>query len=181
MPNTKEDNRIRGHFVFTTYDADGNKVNEGRGDNTMCAVGLTTLAQVINYFGVLDQNSNMGNPFVYQDLTPIYGAIGTGATTPTDSDTQLTSEVAAPNGRNIVYAGGTSPASGGGTDATWTWNFFFGIPSGSIVIAECGVFVNATSTINSGTLLDHSLITPAVTQTTAETATLSITFSIGTV
>ena len=148
----------------------------------MCAAGLTVLAQCINWIGVSDQNPTMGNPFIAQDFTPIYGAIGTSATAPTDGDTQLTAEVT-PNtsGRAIVYAGATGAAIAGGTDAQWTWSFFYGIPSGSITVAECGVFVNATSTTNNGTLLDHALVSPTVTQSTAQTLTMSVTFSIGTV
>src|ERR1700747_2130540 len=123
----------------------------------------------------------MGNAFIYQDLTPIYGAIGTGNTTPTDSDTQLTAEVTpSENGRAVVYAGATGAAAGGGIDATVTWSFFYPIPSSNIVIAECGIFVNATSTTNSGTLLDHALISPTVTQTTSQTCTLALTISLGT-
>ena len=129
----------------------------------------------MNYFGVVDQNSNMGSPFAYQDLTPLYGAIGTSNTAPTDADTQLGAEAS----RAVVYAGATSAAISGGTDATVTWSFFYGIPNAQVIIAECGVFVNATSTANSGTLLDHALISPTVTQSTSQTCTLSVTFSIG--
>lgn len=180
MPKTTERSSIVGTFVLRTWNQDGSLAEERISKNVMCAVGLTVLAQAINWSGVVDQNANMGNAFSYQDLTPIYGAIGTGNTTPTDADVLLTAEVDFPNGRSPVYAGATSAAISGGTDATWTWDFFFGIPPMTIVIAECGVFVNSTNSIDvPGQLLDHALISPTVTQTTAQTATLSVTFSIG--
>ena len=165
---------IRGHFLLQITETDGTVVDQREADNIMCAAGLTALAQAINWSGITDQNTNMGNAFAVSTLAPIWGAIGTGAATPIDTDTALVAEEA----RQTVLAGGTT-ASSHLTPGTVSWSFLFGFPSAAEVITECGIFVQGTSVAGSGLLLDHATISPSVTQSTTQLATLVVTFSFG--
>ena len=116
----------------------------------------------------------MGSPFSATDMTPVYGAIGTAATTPTQADIQLGTEAA----RVIVVASGSVPATSS-ANAALILSFLFPLPASTITVSEAGVFVSASSTANAGWLLDHSLISPTVAQTTTQLLTMNVTLSIG--
>lgn len=147
-------------------------------DNVMCVNGLGLLVQALNWSGVEDQNANMGSPFSTTYLAPLYGAVGTGNTAVVDTDTQLTAE-STNSPRTTVTAGATQNASHLNPSAV-SWSFIFGLPvSGSTVVAEAGLFGQATSVANSGQIIDHALISPTVTQGPTQLMTLIVTLSFG--
>ena len=143
-------------------------------DNIFCTAGLNQLVSALNWSGIEDQNVNMGSPFTPSFLAPIWGAVGTGSTAVTSSDTILTTEAE----RAYVAAGGTTGGSASNNPAV-QWLFLIPVPLVSTVIAEAGVFVIASAVAGSGLLLDHSLISPTVTQGTSQLCTLSASFTWG--
>jgi hypothetical protein len=173
---------MRGRVFVATYQWKGDfesslacKPDETRAaHNILCDTGLTVLANAVMWSSVEDQNANMGSPFTAMYAAPIYGAIGTGTTTPTGHDSALTSgEV-----RAIVTGAGYAAAYFP-TPALFSWLFLFGVPPVGITIAECGVYFQATSTVSSGSLFNHALISPTITQSTTQIFTLNISVSIG--
>src|SRR5262245_14211105 len=128
--------RLDGVMTLTIRDADGSVADERVFHNTITVNGLTLLAQAINWSGVSPVNDVLGDPFTSTLAGPVYGALGTDSTAPAQGDAKLTTEVA----RAAISGAATSPASVG-VGASWTWQFFFGLPSTSYTIAECGVFL----------------------------------------
>jgi len=135
----------------------------------MCTAGVTQLAATVNWSMAQDQNVAMGSPLSTANLFPIYGAVGSSSTAPTSGDTQLGAETA-----RVVVSEATS--SGG----VIILMFFYGTTGVGWTITEAGVFVSSGASVagsgaNTGLLLDHATFT-AVTKTTAQTATLGLTF-----
>lgn len=96
-----------------------------------------------------------------------YGAIGTGSTTPTISDTQLTTEIT----RTTVS---TTSISG---DIV-TFKFFISdanLTNGTY--REFGTFVDGTVTLNSGRLFNHALFGTPHTKATGEDTTIQVDFT----
>lgn len=98
-----------------------------------------------------------------------YGGIGTSATAPATSDTQLTAEVA----RTIIATGTLS-------GNVLTCKFFFAdanLTNGTY--REFGTFIDGTATLNSGRIFNHALFGTAHTKSTGEDTTVQvdITFS----
>jgi hypothetical protein len=156
--------RLSGHFTVCVFE-DGREVARGEGDNLLTSAGYAVLIAAMFWTCIVDQNAQMGLMLTPQYAFPIYGAVGSGSTAPASSDTTLTSELA----RSVVYTGSY-------TATTFTVNFFYGT-TGSWTITEAGVFLNATSTANTGFLFDHALVSPSVTKTSTQTCTLSLTMS----
>ena len=172
----KERMPVLGRIQFLVHNADGSLAEERTVANTSCAEGLTIFATAVAWSAIEDQNANMGSPFSSPYyLAPVYGAVGTSATAVTVNDSQLTAESAILT-RQVCSSYGTTAASGS-TGSMATFSFFFPIPGSSVVVAEAGMFLQATSTINSGFILDHALISPTVTVGTNQTATLNVTFT----
>ncbi len=144
-------------------------VDQRESPNIMCTAGLNTLAQVITWTGIVDQNAAMGSPFSYTDLTPLYGALGTGTTAPAETDTQLTTEVT-----RAVVALAAVVAS----PPEFVWQFFFPVSTGQQTWSEAGVFLQASSAVNSGALLDHALFSPAIVQPAGDGALLQAVFEL---
>jgi hypothetical protein len=180
---------INGHLTLTVVDADwltANKhdtaavlnppaavvVDRREGDNVMCAVGLTTIAAAMVWSGIQDQAANLGVTTPTY-LTPLYGAVGSGSGTPTVTDVQLFSEL----GRQVVTSGASTPATGT-ISAQTTWLFYFASPATNWTVTEAGVFANAFSSANSGSLLDHWAFSPSLTVTTANMLILQASFAI---
>lgn len=147
-------------------------VDQRDGDNIMCTNGLSTLAGAIVWSGIQDQAASIGVTTPTY-LTPLYGAVGSGSGTPAISDTQLFSELA----RQTVNAGASSPATPS-INALATWLFYFSSPSTTWTVTEAGVFVNSSSTVNSGTMLDHWAFSPTLTVTPTNTLILQTAFSV---
>lgn len=166
---------IEGRLSLSVVDPDGNLVDYREGNNTMTVAGVTAMCNALVWSGIQDQAANLGITTSYY-LTPLYGAIGSGTTTPTSTDTLLTTELA----RVTVQAGASSPATPTiAGQAIWT--FYFPTPATSYTVAEAGVFANGTSsnaTVQSaGILLDHWLFSPTVTVTNPNTVILQATFN----
>jgi len=147
---------------------------EVEADNIMCVNGLSQMIQAFLWSSIADQNTNMGSPYDATFMYPIYGAIGTGVTTPLATDTTLTTEQA----RAICASGGATNASVGG-DPQLVWAFLFPAPGSAQTISEAGVFLCASSVANNGFLLDHALISPTVAQSTTQLLTLTVDITIG--
>jgi hypothetical protein len=164
--------RLKGRLSLTVIDPDGNVVDHRDGDNVTCVNGLTAFAAALVWSGIQDQASAIGitSPTY---LTPLYGAVGSGSGTVSTNDTQLFSEL----GRTTVSAGASSPAATG-VNAEATWQFYFPQPTANWTVTECGVFANATSATNAGSLLDHWAFSPSVSVPTTNTLLLQVVFSV---
>lgn len=77
-----------------------------------------------------------------------YLAVGTGANTPSISDTQLQAEI----GRSTIV-----PSSNVRTNNSVIAQFYFGPTDANGNIKEVGAFIDATATANSGVLFDRAL------------------------
>lgn len=163
---------IHGRLSVTVLDEDDNAVDYREGDNVTCIGGLTAIAAALVWSGIEDQAANLGVTTATY-LTPLYGAVGSGAGTPANTDTQLFSEL----GRTTVSAGASSPATTT-VNALTTWQFYFPQPTSTWTVTEAGVFANATSATNAGTMLDHWAFSPSITVPTTNTLLLQVSFSI---
>jgi hypothetical protein len=163
---------IHGRLSVTTLRPDGTVRDRREGDNVTCTNGLTAVAAALVWAGIQDQASNLGVTTATY-LTPLFGAIGTGTGTVSASDTALISEYA----RQTVGAGASTPATPS-INAQCTWLFYFPSPASSLTITEAGLFANATSTLGSGTMLDHWAFSPAITFPNTDTLILQASFSI---
>jgi hypothetical protein len=177
---------MHGHMVVQTFDSDTLLPCERvESDNVICAAGLTVLLAGLLWSSIEDQNANMGNPFNVTYVAPIYGAIGTGQSLdvngnptgpPTTSvtDTALVNEVS----RVTATQAGFTAASSTGTGSL-QWLFLFPAPTTNLTITEAGVFTQAQNITANGSLLDHAVINPFVTQTASQLLTLSVTLNFG--
>lgn len=147
-------------------------LDQRAGDNTMCINGLTVLAQAVSWSGIQDQAANLGVTTPTY-LTPLYGAVGSGTGVTANTDTQLFTEL----GRETVGAGASSPATAT-ISAQTTWLFYFPSPASTWTVTEAGVFVNASSTVNSGSLLDHFVFGSPITVPNTNTLILQASFAI---
>lgn len=144
------------------------------GDNVMCTNGVTALAAALVWSGIQDQAANIGITTPTY-LTPLYGAIGTGTAPVTVSaaDTALSVEYA----RTTVGAGASVPSTSS-LPSQLTWLFYFPQPASTITVTEAGVFVNASATAGSGTMLDHWAFSPTLSVPNTDTVLLQASFSI---
>lgn len=180
---------FNGHLTLTTVDTEwfwahrhdtslmlappDDVINDQRsGSNTMCVAGLSVLVGAIAWSGIQDQAANLGVTTPTY-LTPLWGAIGSGTGGTANTDTQLTNELA----REAVGAGASSPATPTISGQT-TWLFYFPNPASTLTITEAGVFCNASSQTNSGSILDHFMFASAITVPTTNTLILQTSFAI---
>lgn len=163
---------VQGRLSLIVVDQDGHEVDRRDGTNTMCTAGFTAIAAALVWAGIQDQAATIGvtSPTF---LTPLWGAVGSGAGTPAKADTQLYTEL----GRETVGAGAYTPATSL-IAANTIWLFYFPSPASTWSVTEAGIFAGATSVANSGTMLDHQTFA-TVTVTTANSLILQATFSLG--
>lgn len=167
---------IKGRLSLTVVKPDGSIRDRREGDNIMCTAGKTALAASLVWSGIQDQADNLGvtSPTY---LTPLWGAVGSGAGTVAASDTLLFSELS----RQTVGAGAFSPATPSIT-AQVTWLFYFPQPATTWTVTEAGVFANGTSSAatvaTAGSLIDHWAFSPSITVPTTDSLILQATFSI---
>lgn len=164
---------IHGRLTLTRLGPDG-RVHERRtGENLVTTLGFTQIAAALLWSGIEDQAANLGitSPTY---LAPIYGAVGSSATAPAKADTQLGAEL----GRETVGGAGSTPASAT-VAAAATWLFYFPNPATTWTVAEAGVFAGASSTANSGTLLDHWVFSPTLTVPTSDSLILELALEFG--
>jgi hypothetical protein len=164
---------LRGRLSATVIRPDGSVRDHREGWNVVCTAGYTAIAAALVWSGIQDQAANLGvtSPSF---LTPLYGAVGSGAGTPAKSDTALFSEL----GRQTVGAGASSPATGS-VSAEATWLFYFPQPATTWSITEAGAFANGTSTAGSGTMLDHWAFSPTITCPPSDTILLQVSLLAG--
>lgn len=148
-------------------------VDERVGDNIVTTTGYTALAASLVWSGIQDQAAELGvtSPTF---LTPLYGAVGSGTGTVAKSDVELFAEL----GRETVGAGASSPATSL-IAASATWLFYFPSPAATWTVAEAGLFANATSAVNSGSMLDHWAFSPSVSVPPTDTLLLQISLLLG--
>jgi hypothetical protein len=164
---------LRGHLKLTVVDPDGNVVDEREGDNIICATGYTALAAAAVWSGIEDQALNLGITTPTY-LTPLYGAVGTGSGSVSVTDTQLFAEVS----RTTVGAGASTPATST-VSALATWMFFFTNALTPYTVTEAGVFANATSVVNTGSMVDHWAFSPTITVPTTNALILQVSLEYG--
>jgi hypothetical protein len=164
---------LRGRLSVSAIRPDGTVRDRREGWNVVCTAGYTALAAALVWSGIQDQAANLGVTSPTW-LTPLWGAVGSGAGTPTKADTALISEL----GRQTVGAGASSPATSS-VAAEATWLFYFPQPPSTWVITEAGAFAGGTSTAGSGTLIDHWAFSPTVTCPTTDTVLLQVSLLAG--
>lgn len=175
---------LHGRVRLTTYEQTNPAlpVIDIEQDNVLCSSGLTALLQGILWSSIEDVNASIGSPFSTTYIAPVYGAIGTGSNVQTAvTDTILVTETT----RVPVSNAGYTAANQLGTGAI-QWLFLFPTPAATLSITEVGVFVQASAAPSEpvassnpyGSLLDHAAVNPAVTQTTTQLLTLSVTINI---
>lgn len=164
---------LRGFLDLWVVGADGAVRDHRAGQNVVCTTGFTQMAQALVWSGIQDQATSLGvtSPTY---MTPLYGAVGSGATAATKADTQLTTEL----GRVTVGAGGSTPASAS-VAALATWLFYFPNPITTWSVNEAGVFAQASSTANSGSLLNHWVFPATISVPPADTLVLQVSLSFG--
>ena len=79
-------------------------------------------------------------------------------------------------GRAKVSAVTSSPPGSSGTANTF-YQFQFGAQTATFTLTEAGVFANASSTVGTGSLLDHALFIPQFTWTAGDTLTMTAEFT----
>lgn len=147
-------------------------VDQVHGKNTMCVAGLSVLVGAIAWSGVQDQAANIGITTA-TFLTPLWGAVGTSTGTTANTDTQLFSELS----RQSVGAAASTPATPTINGQT-TWLFYFPQPATTWTVTEAGVFCNASSSVNSGSMLDHFVFGTPLTVPPSNTLILQTSFAI---
>lgn len=169
----REELALRGHLKLTVVRPDGTVRDERAGDNVICTNGYSALAAALVWSGLQDQAANLGLTSATY-LTPLYGAVGTGAGVPAKTDTALSAEYA----RTTVGAGAASPATAS-ISAEATWLFYFSSPASPVTITEAGLFAGATSAAGSGTMVDHWAFSPSVTVPTTDSLILQVSLALG--
>lgn len=164
---------LRGRLSLSVIRPDGTVRDQREGLNVVCTTGYTAIAAALVWAGIQDQASAQGVTTPTY-LTPLYGALGSGAGTPAKSDTALFTEL----GRQSVGSGSASPATGS-VAAEATWLFYFPQPSVTWTVTEAGAFASATATAGSGTMLDHWAFSPSITVVTSDTAILEVSLLLG--
>ena len=125
--------------------------------------------------------ANVGTDLIIQNLgafflgAPIsnlsinYLAIGTGSTTPANTDTQLTTEVA----RSTVV-----DAQDIGFDELQLQAFLTDSNLANGTYYEAGAFIGGTSSLNSGIMFDHALFATPYVKVSGQDTTIQITISL---
>jgi hypothetical protein len=102
-------------------------------------------------------------------LNILYGEIGTGATAPTLADTALTTPT---NRASVGFQ-----QNYGSTDAIFQF-FFSDSQLANQTYSEFGTFVDGNTTIGSGQLFNHSLLSPTYQKVSGQDTTVEVDFAI---
>lgn len=164
---------LHGKLALTVLGPNGEVHDHREGDNVICTTGFTAITAALVWSGIQDQATALGATTPTY-LTPLYGAVGSGAGVPAKGDTQLFSEL----GRQVVGGGGATPATST-IAAQATWLFFFPNPVSTWTVTEAGVFAGATATANSGSMVDHWAFSPSVSVPPADTLVLQVSLTLG--
>ena len=135
-------------------------------DNTIMQGSGTGLDIIGQWLGYQYVQANGGTP------VPVginYGAIGTGNTAPTVSDTQLTTEFA----RSLISFYQNTAFT------TAVLQFFFSDAQlNNQTYNEVGIFANATATANSGNIFNHALIGGGFAKTAGTDTTVQVSITL---
>lgn len=164
---------IHGRFTLQVLGPDNEIRDERVGENIVCTQGFSQIAAALMWSGMQDQAASLGTT-APTFLTPLYGAVGSGAGTVAKSDVALFSEL----GRQPVGGAGSSPASAS-IAAQTTWLFYFPSPASTWTVTETGVFAGATSVAGSGFMMDHWAFLPPVSIPTTDTLILQLSLAFG--
>jgi len=151
--NKKEKSKWLGVYKFTLKNIETGEERVIVKKNLLPTAGRAFIAARI---------ANVGSP---QDIKVNYSAVGTGATAPANADTQLQTETfrkavaSASSSNNIAYLTAFYTAS----EAVGTIN-------------EVGLFINGTSTANTGTLF--SRVAVSITKSAIETLTIDYSITL---
>lgn len=147
--------KIKGHFKAILQDASTNEiVLEKSVDNLVVSVAKNGFAKLLaGETGFTGQVN--------------YLAVGTGADTPSATDTQLVTELA-----RTTIVGGTLSR----TNNVVSMEFYFSPTEANGNIKEVGAFIDATATANSGIMFDRALLD--VTKTVTNSLTLIFTATV---
>lgn len=173
MPWIVEPVLLHGLLKATVLNPDGSIADVRIGENVICTTGYTAMTAALTWAGASDQATALGLTMA-TDLTPLYGAVGSGTGTPVKSDTQLFTELS----RTVVGGAGSTPASAN-VSALASWLFYFPSPSVAWTVTEAGAFANATSAINSGSMVDHWAFSPTLSVSTVQTLVVQISIAMG--
>jgi hypothetical protein len=165
--------RLGGRLSAAVLRPDGSVRDQREGRNVVCTTGYTALASALVWAGIQDQAAALGvtSPAY---LTPLWGAVGSGAGTPAESDTALFAEL----GRQTVGAGAASPATPS-VAAEATWLFYFPQPAAAWTVTEAGAFAGGTSAAGSGAMLDHWAFSPSISVPITDTLLLQVSLLLG--
>lgn len=162
-----------GLLSLTVLGQDGEVLDRREGYNIITVSGYTLLAQALVWSGLQDQAADLGLTTPTY-MTPLYGAVGNGSGTPALTDSTLFAELS----REPVGGGAASPATT--TVASQSvWSFYFPNPPTTWSVSEAGLFGNATSAANTGTMIDHWAFSPAVSVPTTSTLLLQVGLQFG--
>jgi len=164
---------LRGRLSVSSVRPDGSVRDRREGRNVVCTTGYTALAAALVWAGIQDQAAALGVTSATY-LTPLWGAVGSGAGTPLESDTALFAEL----GRETAGAGASSPATPS-VAAEATWLFYFPQPAGTWTVTEAGAFAGGTSVAGSGAMLDHWAFSPAISVPVTDTILLQVSLLCG--
>ncbi len=165
--------QFKGRLAVTVLDPGGAVVDRRQGDNVVCTTGFSAFAAALVWSGLQDQAADLGITTPTY-LTPLWGAVGSGAAVPAKADTQLVAEL----GRAVVTGGGATPASST-IGALATWLFYFPNPPSTWTVTEAGLFANATGSANTGSMIDHWAFSPSISVPTTNTLILEASFQFG--
>jgi len=164
---------LNGRLSVSSVRPDGTVRDRREGFNVVCTTGYTAIAAALVWAGIQDQAAALGVTSGTW-LTPLWGALGSGAGTPAESDTVLYSEL----GRQTVGAGASSPATSSIAGEA-TFLFYFPQQLAVWTVTEAGAFAGATSAAGSGTMLDHWAFSPSITIPTTDTILLQVSLLCG--
>lgn len=164
---------IHGHLTLTRIGPDGKVLEQRAGENLVTTNGFSQIAAALVWSGIEDQAPTLGITSA-TFLAPLYGAVGSSTTTPTKTDARLGAEL----GRATVGGAGSTPASST-VAAAATFVFYLPNPPVTWTVTEAGIFAGATTTANSGTLLDHWQFSPTLTVSTSDSLILQMSLTFG--
>lgn len=151
--NLKSGLTLKGKFILTLRDLDGNIIKRQEIDNLVVNTGKYVYARLIDgdttYSGAIN-----------------YIAVGTGTNSPAITDTTLQTELARTN--NIL--------SQTRVNNVVTFEFYFGPTEAIGILKEVGAFIDGTAVVDSGQLFDRQNID--ITKTAMNSLTIDLVVTV---
>lgn len=150
----KEGAAIKGHYVLTLRDQDGNIVDRREFDNLVPTIGRNVIARRLaadlTYTGTVN-----------------YAALGSNATVPTNGDTQLGTETYRKTIDSATFTNNVAYLS-----------VFIASGVATATHSEAGLFIDGGAGANTGQLFSHVLLSPPVVKSALSSLTLDVTLTI---